>query len=204
MHSAAISRDGSRVIWRVGGSEAGHLYMRELDQEATLQVDEPDTGAPAPKVESIPDFKSASADGSRVFFTDTQRLTANSTAPEEDSSATPRDLYVFEPDKPAGERVTDLTPDVNSGEGAGVHGTVMASEDGSLVYFVANGVLAEGAEAGDCTSVRRAAQAATSTSPTTTAGSGKPPAGSPGSRAKTTPTGGHRKHRKSRNPAPTT
>ena len=150
MHSAAISRDGSRVIWRVGGSEAGHLYMRELNQEATLQVDEPDSGAPAPKVESIPDFKSASADGSRVFFTDTQRLTANSTAPEEDSSATPRDLYVFEPDKPAGERVTDLTPDVNSGEGAGVHGTVMASEDGSLVYFVANGVLAEGAQAGDC------------------------------------------------------
>ena len=150
MHSAAISRDGSRVIWRVGGSEAGHLYMREVGQEATLQIDEPDSGAPSPKVESIPDFKSASADGSKVFFTDTQRLTANSTAPEEDSSATPRDLYVFEPDKPAGERVTDLTPDLNSGEGAAVHGTVTASEDGSLVYFVANGVLAEGAQPGDC------------------------------------------------------
>ena len=88
MHSAAISRDGSRVVWRVGGSEAGHLYMREVGQETTLQIDEPDSGAPPPKVESIPDFKSASADGSKVCFTDTQRLTANSTAPEEGSSAT--------------------------------------------------------------------------------------------------------------------
>ena len=202
MHSAAISRDGSRVIWRVGGSEAGHLYMRELNQEATLQVDEPDSGAPAPKVESIPDFKSASADGSRVFFTDTQRLTANSTAPEEDSSATPRDLYVFEPDKRAGERVTDLTPDLNRGAGSGRAGRRdRPGEEGNDVYFVANGQLAgrRRIESGDCGSVtspdRRDLQPLRRALLKTAPGAGSPQLDRRAVRAKTTRTGDRRKPR---------
>lgn len=151
MASTALSQDGARVVWRSNPTLPGHLYMREVEKGETLQVDEPNTNAPAAKLAPTPDFKTASADGSKVFFSDPRRLTEASTAPEVHPLNPPQDLYVYEPEKPAGERLTDLTPDLNSGEGAGVQGEVLAaSEGGSLVYFVANGVLAAGAQPGNC------------------------------------------------------
>jgi len=57
-----------------------------------------------------------------------------------------RDLYRF---RPATGELKDLTVDV-SGNGAEVQGVLGASEDGSHVYFAANGVLASGATQGDC------------------------------------------------------
>jgi hypothetical protein len=57
------------------------------------------------------------------------------------------DLYRYDA---ASGQLTDLAPDPN-GNGAEVLGMLGASEDGSYVYFAANGVLAEGAEQGDCT-----------------------------------------------------
>jgi hypothetical protein len=151
MARTAISHDGSRVIWRTNGGAAGHLYMRDVATGETLQVDEANGGAPPSKIEPRPEFQTASADGSRVFFTDARRLTADSTAREEPQGKPPPDLYVFEPERPAGERLTDLTVPTNSGESADAQGGVLGiSEDGSLVYFVANGVLAEGAQPGNC------------------------------------------------------
>ena len=95
-------------------------------------------------------FQSASSDGSKVFFTDDARLTANSTADETEREA---DLYVFEVTSGVGEplagRLTDLTVDANAGEHAAVQGEIVgASEDGSYVYFVANGVLGDASEHG--------------------------------------------------------
>jgi hypothetical protein len=154
MASTAISEDGSRVVWRAKGSlNIGHLYEREVAKGQTVQIDEPNSGVPAPVTSRpFPDFKIASADGSKVFFSDAQRLTQDSTAPEGPSvePPAPQDLYVFEPEKPAGERLTDLTLPKNPGEAAGVQGEALASSDGSYVYFVANGVLAEGAQPGNC------------------------------------------------------
>jgi hypothetical protein len=158
MRATAISEDGSRVIWSdvTNPATAGHLYMREVEKEQTLQVDEPNSGAPVAKLAAAAVFDTASSDGSKVFFTDPRRLTAESTAPETESlsvaSGSPSDLYVFEANKPEGERLVDLTvnPNPSSGEGAGVQGSALASEDGSTVYFVANGVLAEGAKPGNC------------------------------------------------------
>jgi hypothetical protein len=151
MASTAISENGARVVWRTGGNGVGHLYLREVEKEQTVEVDEANSGVPAPKLVSKPVFQTASSDGSKVFFTDAQRLTEDSTAPETPSSAPPQDLYVFEPERPAGERLTDLTSDLNSGEGAAIQGSVLAAgEGGSLVYFVANGVLAEAAQPGNC------------------------------------------------------
>ncbi len=46
MVSTAISTDGSRIVWH---SITGHLYLREVKQEQTLQIDEPNTGVAAPK-----------------------------------------------------------------------------------------------------------------------------------------------------------
>jgi hypothetical protein len=147
MVSTAISADGSRVIWH---TTAGHLYMREVAKGETVQIDEPNTGVGVPKALPAAEFQIASADGSKVFFTDPQRLTANSNAPEPNVDP-PSDLYVFEPEKPAGERLTDLTVDLNTGEGAAVKGGVIGSStDGSVIYFVANGVLAAGAKPGAC------------------------------------------------------
>jgi hypothetical protein len=67
------------------------------------------------------------------------------------------DLYRFEAQKPAGERLADLTPDSADENGAEVQGVIGTSPDGSRTYFAANGVLAanEGAlgthaSSGDC------------------------------------------------------
>jgi sugar lactone lactonase YvrE len=178
----AISTDGSRVVWAENGGFAGieynasnlpkeHLYLRynatepqsavnagectEAAKACTLQLDQVKGGSGEGTVR--PQFFTASADDSKIFFDDEQRLTANSgAAPSEP------DLYECEVVKAAnGElecRLTDLTPEVN-GEPAGVTGTVLgASADGSTVYFAASGVLTgpqenaehERAQPGDC------------------------------------------------------
>jgi AcrR family transcriptional regulator len=83
-----------------------------------------------------------------VFFTDFgqgQRLTAQ-------SGTHGQDLYKCEIVEEAGKlacHLTDLTP-ANAGGSAEVQNLVLgAGEDGSYVYFVANGVLSDGAERGD-------------------------------------------------------
>ena len=137
MTATAISSDGNVIEWNEENNP--HLYQRAMAQKETVQVDEVQSGAPQPKTFLNAVFQTASADGSKVFFTDSTRLTSNSKAPG--SPAEP-DLYVFEPGKPAGQRVTDLSVPLNAGESANVQGAIVgASQDGSLVYFVANGVL---------------------------------------------------------------
>ena len=136
----AISNDGSRVVW----TAERHLYIRDVASEETVQLDVPEVGVSGGSGE--PEFQDASADGSRVFFTDGTRLTTNATA----SGA---DLYVFEvtSGNPLQGRLVDLTHVLIEGEGAEVLGVVPgASEDGSYVYFVANGMLAPGASEGNC------------------------------------------------------
>ena len=94
-----------------------------------------------------PVFQDASSDGSKIYFTDGQRLT-----PDSHASENARDLYECEIVEVAGKlgcKLSDLT--VASGEKAGgAVGVVGTSEDGSWVYFVANGVLAQGATTGTC------------------------------------------------------
>jgi hypothetical protein len=157
----AISDDGSRVIW---SEVEGHLYMRENASEpqspldgqgrctvpadaCTVQLDTAQPGAPAGGA-AHPQFQIASRDGSRVFFSDSQPLT-------KDASTLPgkADLYECEMVPVEGKlqcKLSDLTP-LGSGKAADVQGALAgASEDGSWLYFVANGVLAEGAVPGAC------------------------------------------------------
>jgi NHL repeat len=138
-----ISSDGSRVFF--SQSSTGALYMRDTVTGHTVQVD-----APAPGVSPPPDeraeFQTASADGSEVFFLDEQPLTLDSKLkPVEVGNTTHQsDLYVY--DTVTGS-LTDLSVDQNAGERASVqHLVVGASEDGSIVYFVANGVLTSTAD----------------------------------------------------------
>jgi hypothetical protein len=153
MRATAISEDGSHVVFT--GKEhtytLDHIYSRNVASHESFWVDEPDTGM-APVGEPHAVFQTATPDGSQVFFTDTQRL-ADGSSGSEGKVRTAHDLYVSEPERAAGERVTDLTQDLNPGEAADVQGAVLGlGEEGSQrnVYFVADGVLAAGAQPGNC------------------------------------------------------
>lgn len=141
----AVSEDGSRVIFSADGGST--LYLRDTATSETVRLDVPQGveesyGAGAT-------FQTANADASRIFFTDTEPLLPGA------GRAGTADLYVCElgenpvthqpqnpithtPDQCA---LTDLTP-AHDGESAQVQGTVLgASEDGTSVYYAAQGVL---------------------------------------------------------------
>ena len=160
----AISSDGSRVFWTNGASDEGPLVMTDTTSGQAVQVNAAQgvREAGEEEIEERLDevrFQGASSDGERVFFTDTWPLTGESNleplAQEEEVSeppagrhslGRPADLYEYDVDT---GRLVDLTP--TGGERADVLGTIPGiSEDGGYVYFVANGVLAPGAEPGDC------------------------------------------------------
>ncbi len=139
----AVSSDGSRVIWTTAEEgKHGHLYMRDTETHETIQLDAAQ-GTPEPVGKGSAQFQTANGDGSRVFFTDKQRLTANATT---EALAGRADLYECEIVENAGKLscdLTDLTVDHNEGEHATVQNLLFgASEDGSYVYLVAQGVLA--------------------------------------------------------------
>ncbi len=131
----AVSTDGSRVFWT--DATTGDLYLRE-DGERTIQID----ASQGPGEGGGGHFRAASASGAVVFFTDENRLTSDSTA----ASGEP-DLYEYNVEDGG---LTDLTVAEGGGH-AGVQGLLASSEDGSYLYFAADGVLAPGASPGDCT-----------------------------------------------------
>jgi hypothetical protein len=120
----AVSNDGRRVAWTWGspyGVEiAGYkgLYLRDMVAGKTVQLG---------GLRAV--YQTMSSDGSRVFFLEHG------------------DLYVYE--AATGTQI-DLTATHGIGEAnAGVQESVSnVSEDGSYIYFVANGVLGDGAEHG--------------------------------------------------------
>jgi hypothetical protein len=158
--SHVISDNGSRVFWtqlelfeyfQAGEEHFGDrpkaLYVRENDTSAastTMQVDaaEPGCGSCA---SGGGRFWTASSDGTKVFFTDENKLTQTSTAEADEP-----DLYECDIVEEAGVskcNLSDLTDETvgieaNVGEHANVRGVVGASDDGSYMYFVAGGVLA--------------------------------------------------------------
>jgi hypothetical protein len=125
----AISVDGSHILFTSGGD----LYVR-IDGQRTVQVDE----SQGPGVSGGGLFETASADGSRVFFTDENRLTSDSTAAPGEP-----DLYECVLSEGASKcELSDLTV-AKAGEHADVlHVSPLGSKDSSHVYFAAEGVLA--------------------------------------------------------------
>jgi hypothetical protein len=132
-----ISADGSHIAFTANGG----LYVR-IDGDQTVRIDEAQQGAPGPSGSGF--FQGASADGSRMLFTDTNRLTAGSTAAPGEP-----DLYECElvEEEQSGKKVTkcqlrDLTV-AKAGEHADVLSvSELGSQDSSHVYFSAMGVLA--------------------------------------------------------------
>jgi hypothetical protein len=139
----AVSDDGTRVFWETGSQfdgDARALYMRDTARHETVRLDVQQPGAPSGGTPEAR-FEVASADGSRVIFSDGQRLTSDS-----GSQVGGPDLYECQIVEEAGKlgcRLSDLTPE-RSGRSAELQDMLSgASEDGSYLYFVANGVLSE-------------------------------------------------------------
>ncbi|MDR3637867.1 MAG: hypothetical protein P4L84_28940 [Isosphaeraceae bacterium] len=162
----AISQDGSHVLFEAtadGGApdeeQLGdtELYDR-IDASSTVEVSAPAQGAEPSKCETKggicaaepAQFWGASTGGSVVFFTSKAALTKGSYTGTEGGAENPgNDLYRFN----VGTRtLTDLTADAvhekEDPNGASVLGVLGTSDDGSYVYFVAEGNLAAGASSG--------------------------------------------------------
>jgi hypothetical protein len=140
----AVSADGSRII---GMREEGgaHLYLRDMTANEEVMLDAVQGGLGANQADPI--FQDASSDASKIYFTDGQQLTADSRA-----AAEAPDLYECEIVEVAGKpacKLSDLTASAG-GKAGGVLGVAGVSDDGSWVYFVANGVLTPGATTGTC------------------------------------------------------
>ncbi len=131
----AISDDGSRVFWT--WEDGHHLYMRDTAKGETIQIDAVQPGASG-EGRVNPLFQSASVDGSRVFFTDSQRLSVSSGLAGED-------LYECEIlEGAAGKlecKLRDLAPEGTLGSANVEHVVPGVSDDGSYLYFVARGAL---------------------------------------------------------------
>jgi WD40-like Beta Propeller Repeat len=124
-----ISDDGSRVFFSGAYKGAEGLLLVET------------TTGEVVRLAGSSQFDTASADGSRVFFTSGELLVAG---------ASGYSLYEYNLNAPAGSRINDLSLGQGHGEVAEVLSVLGASEDGSYVYFAALGVLAPGAAPATC------------------------------------------------------
>jgi hypothetical protein len=160
----AISQDGSRVLFEAAADSGApdpqqkgktELYDR-IDDVSTVEVSAPALGAEPSDCETrericdpgSAEFWTASDDGSLVYFTSKAALTKQSNTGAEEASGEEdagNDLYRYDVETGA---LTDLTVDTKDANGAGVLGVVGSSEDGSYVYFVAEGGLGGDAESG--------------------------------------------------------
>jgi hypothetical protein len=149
----AVSQDGTRLIYeasRVNGENA-HLFMRDMRTQKSVELDLGESGAPGPGANVR--FQDASADGSVVFFTDSERLTADATGVL--NPVLPKsDLYECEmQERPSGLHcaLRNLTVPLNAAEPSEVLGNIVGTdESGTHVYYVANGKLTPDAVQGDC------------------------------------------------------
>jgi len=173
----AISVEGSPVFFTAVGEDesncggveppVGEIFAR-IDAARTVAISEPspsECGAGAEPAEeqcrSAPpadaNFEGASADGSKVFFTSTQKLLDGASEDSAGGDSASRggggcrstsgangcNLYLHDFAHPEGHNLIDVSAGDTSGQGPRVQGVGAVSEDGSHVYFVAKGVLTE-------------------------------------------------------------
>jgi hypothetical protein len=156
----SVSEDGSRIIFTAPHTDnalapkvGAQLYVRKdhgTPGAETIHISAAKPGVhDLTSMEKAAFFRTASVDGSKVFFTSCQRLTVDSTASGEAGCPTTdnkNDLYLYDLDADSGTGdLVDLT--TADPHGAAVKGVLGAGEDGSRVYFVANGDLGGTAEA---------------------------------------------------------
>jgi hypothetical protein len=143
----AVSADGSKVFFTARGAESeecgegypnsqpkvNELFAR-VNRSQTVAISEPSeadcTACKTGNGQARAVFVGASRDGSKVFFITEQELL---------SGQTTNNLYEYDFNGLAGEKVTLVSRGSPTPE---VQGVARVSEDGSHVFFVADGVLA--------------------------------------------------------------
>jgi hypothetical protein len=180
--TGALSRDGERIyfstpndIFTPGGPDGvKRIYLRQSGQTTTEISATQCTETSCEGPEQNATYQGASADGAVAFFTSPAQLTNTATAGG--------GLYRYDV---ASGKLTLLTPDATDPGGAEVIAEIDNSDDGSIVYFVAKGVLAAGGTAGASNLYVYDANSSSTTFVTTL------PADAPGGRrpAETTPSG---------------
>ncbi|HEX8752010.1 MAG TPA: hypothetical protein VF731_01225 [Solirubrobacterales bacterium] len=135
-----VSADGSHIFF-TGTSGNRQLYVR-VGETTTHEVSETQRSPVDPEGSRPAEFRFASKDGSTAFFTSAEKLTNDATTGPGDVGS---DLYLW---KEAGSTLTDITVDGSDENGAELQGVIGGAADGSRLYFVAKGVLAAGATAG--------------------------------------------------------
>jgi hypothetical protein len=165
-NQGAISRDGSRAYLSTrpsqpasGNCEAGSKKRIVVRQETPTgptieELFQPECTRVAPvctTTDGDDSYQGASVDQRRVYFTSSRQLTNadldGGAASCSDSTAVAGcDLYLYDANRPAGERLVDVSAGDSSaatpGIGASVRDGITAiSADGSHVYFVARTVL---------------------------------------------------------------
>jgi hypothetical protein len=170
-YPGALSGDGGTVFFtatgRADGSCAGSganagvsvlantLYARVHESETVLISGHSTANCDSSCQTSVPgdaEFQGASTDGSRVFFTSTQRLTDVASEDEADTAGGLTgcsvaagvggcNLYEYDFSRPVDARLVAVSAGDSSGNGPRVQGVMAVSDDGSRVYFVAKGVL---------------------------------------------------------------
>jgi hypothetical protein len=153
-----MSADGSTVFFTVTGADdiscsktqppVDELFAR-VDGSQTVAISEPSRNEPQEPNEkneectvaactgaalADAEFQGASLDGSKVFFTSPQELTNSAS---EGSNA----LYEYDFDNTSGHRLVLVSTGASNPQ---VKNVARVSEDGSHVYFVAEGVLTGG------------------------------------------------------------
>lgn len=119
-----VSADGRRILFQVpADADSGALYLRE-------------DGVRTEEIAQNGQLWTASADGTRAFFITSDGLVAS------DGDSLP-DLYMYDRNAPAGERLTLISAG-DSGNDGFVETVVDASADGRYVYFVCDGQLVAG------------------------------------------------------------
>jgi hypothetical protein len=138
--SGALSSDGMRAFWTGSNSQ---VYMHEITESGGRTVEvSASQKAGEPSGKSPAQYWTANSEGSLVYFTSSEQLTADSTAKSGQGPADlGKDLYQYNTN--TGE-LSDLTVDPHAGETATVKGVLGTgeSEGAPYVYFIAGGVLA--------------------------------------------------------------
>jgi hypothetical protein len=145
----SVSTDGRLVVFEGASEGLSGLLLRDVATKATIKLNAVTTGTGQGL--SFPVFGAATPDGRRVFFTDQQRLTSDSGAAIEKA-----DLYECEIEFGANGamcKLADRTPLSDGSGSASVMGILGADEDGSTLYFVADGVLTGSGTPGTCVGI---------------------------------------------------
>lgn len=128
-----MSSDGSRVFFQAPAG-GGNVYMR-VDGTTTVQLNASEKTTPeSPQGAQL---WTASADGSRVFFSTGEGLVNG-----DDDGA--EDYYMYDVNAPSGHHLTLITRDEEPSVVDSGLGVVGASDDGHYLYFMMAGQLVAG------------------------------------------------------------